>query len=259
MRRLWKRMEKTMTVNDTIESYRKRRNQLTPLILGVLALLLVIVGIIIVVTSMNGGGLAKLLATKTPTPTITPTQTNTSVPTDTPTVTATLTITPTGTPSSPENYIVQEGDNLTTIVKAHNLGSNGLLLIYMLNPLSTDPATGATTGIDPATANITVGQTIIIPNPGMQLPTATPIPTGLFPGSRITYRVMPGDSLAAIAIQLNTTVAAIVAANQSIMKTDGANTVIYPGETIVVPINLVTALPTKAATRTPPPTATAKP
>ena len=80
-----------MTVNDTIESYRKRRNQLTPLILGGVAVLLVVVGIIIVVTSMNGGGLAKLLATRTPTPTITPTQTNTPMPTDTPTITPTPT------------------------------------------------------------------------------------------------------------------------------------------------------------------------
>ena len=45
-----KRMGKPMTVNDTIESYRKRRNQLKPLLLGGLALLLVIIGIIIVST-----------------------------------------------------------------------------------------------------------------------------------------------------------------------------------------------------------------
>ena len=200
---------------------------------------------------MNGGGLSKLLATKTPTPTITPTQTNTPVPTDTMTVTPSPTITPTGTPSAPQNYIVQEGDNLTTIVTAHNLGKYGLLLIYILNPLVVDPVTGATTGIDPATGFITVGQTIIIPNPGMQLPTSTPLPTGLAPGSRVTYRVMPGDSLAGIANQLNSTVAAIVAANQATMKKDGANTIIYQGEVIIVPINLVTPVPTKPVTNTP--------
>ena len=245
-----------MTVSDTIESYRKRRNQLTPMLLGGVALLLVIVGIIIVVTSMNGGGLAKLMATKTPTPTITPTQTETPMPTATMTVTPSPTVTPTGTPSAPQNYIVQEGDNLTTIVNTHNLGKNGLILIYILNPLVKDPATGATTGIDPATGFITVGQTIIIPNPGMALPTSTPLPTGLAPGSRITYRVMPGDSLAGIAIQLNSTVAAIVAANQATMKADGANTIIYQGEIIIVPINLVTPVPTKAVTATLAPTAT---
>ena len=67
---------------------------------------------------------------------------------------------------------------------------------------------------------------------------------------------MPGDSLGAIANKLNSTIPAIVAANQSIMKTDGANTVLYPGELIVVPIDLVTAVPTKVVTSTPTPTAT---
>jgi len=245
-----------MSVNETIESYRKRRNQMTPLLLGGLALVLVVVGIIIVVTSLHGGGLAKLLATKTPTPTLTPTVTDTPMPTDTVTVTPSPTVTPTGTPSAPQNYVVQEGDTLTSIVNDHNLGKNGLILIYMLNPLAKDPTTGATTGIDPSTGFITVGETIIIPNPGMQLPTATPLPTGLFPGSRITYQVLPGDSLAGIAIKMNSTVAAIVAANQAIMKKDGANTVLYQGEVIVVPIDLVTPVPTKRVTPTPTPTAT---
>ena len=253
---LKKRMGIPMSVNETIESYRKRRNQMTPLLLGGLALVLVVVGIIIVVTSLHGGGLAKLLATKTPTPTVTPTVTDTPAPTDTVTVTASPTVTPTGTPSAPQNYVVQEGDTLTSIVNDHNLGKNGLILIYMLNPLAKDPTTGATTGIDPSTGFITVGETIIIPNPGMQLPTATPLPTGLFPGSRITYQVLPGDSLAGIAIKMNSTVAAIVAANQAIMKKDGANTVLYQGEVIVVPIDLVTPVPTKRVTPTPTPTAT---
>jgi hypothetical protein len=249
-------MGKPMTVNDTIESYRKRRNQLTPLLLGGVAVLLVVVGIIIVVTSLNGGGLSKLLATRTPTPTITPTVTETPVPTDTVTITPSPTITPTGTPSAPEKYVVQDGDNLTTIIKAHNLGENGLILIYILNPLGKDAATGAITGIDPATANIYPGETIIIPNPGMQLPTLTPLPTGMVPGTRINYQVLPGDSLGAIAIKLNSTMDAIVTANQATMKANGINTVLYVGELIVVPVNLVTPVPTKAVTSTPTLTAT---
>jgi len=244
----WKWMGEPMTINDTIASYRKRRNQLTPLILGSVAVLLVVVGIIIVVTSMNGGGLAKLLATRTPTPTITPLPTNTLVPSDTPTITSTPTVTPTGTPSSPENYVVKEGDTLTSIVKANNLGDNGLILIYILNG----------TNIDPATGFITVGQTIVLPNPGMQLPTPTPLPTGLVPGSRITYRVMPGESLGSIANQLNSTITAIVNANQVTLKA-GTSSALYPGELILVPIDLVTAVPTKAITSTPTPTVTATP
>jgi len=232
-----------MTVNDTIESYRKRRNQLMPMILGGVAVLLVIVGIIIVVSSMRGGGLGKLFATKTPTPTITPLPTDTLMPTETPTETLTATITSTATPSSPENYIVQEGDTLTSIVKAKNLGDNGLILIYILNG----------TAIDPATGFITVGQTIILPNPGMDMPTPTPLPTGLLPNSRITYRVMPGDSLGSIANQFNSTIDAIVLANTKDLK-DGAKSVIYPGELLTVPIELVTPVPTKAATPTATPT-----
>ena len=119
----------------------------------------------------------------------------------------------------------------------------------------TDSATGATTGIDPATGFITVGQTIIIPNPGMQLPTPTPLPTGLLPGARITYRVMPGDSLGSIANKLNSTVVAITNANLATLTT-GASSVLYPGELILVPIDLVTPVPTKAATNTPSPTVT---
>ncbi len=198
----------------------------------------------------------ELFATKTPTPTLTPLPTDTMTPTDTPTITPSPTVTPTVTPSAPENYVVQEGDSLTSIAQAHNLGNNGVLLIELLNPLTKDPATGATTGIDPSTGFITVGQTIIIPNPGMQLPTSTPLPTGLVPGTRITYTVMPGDSLGSIANNLNSTVAAIVNANPTTLKTNGANSVLYVGELIIVPINLVTPVPTKKVTATPTATAT---
>jgi LysM repeat protein len=240
-------MDISMTINKTIESYRKRRNQFTPLILGGLAVLLVIVGIIIVVTSMRGGGLAKLIATKTPTPTITPLPTDTPTLTTTSTITPTPTITPTATPSSVYDYIVQEGDNLYTIIEAKGLTVNDLILIYLLNP-----------DIDPATGFITVGQTIKLPPPNYPLPTSTPIPTGLAPGSRITYLVMPGDSLGSIANQFNSTIEAIVAANKTLLE-DGEDSIIYPGEQLLVPINLVTAVPTKSPTYTPTVTATTAP
>jgi len=240
-------MGKPMTINETITSYRKRRNQFTPLILGGLAILLVIVGIIIVVTSLRGGGLKKIIATQTPTPTSTPLPTDTPTLTETPTITFTPTITPTATPSSIYDYVVQEGDNLTTIVKAKNLGDNGLILIYILNPT-----------IDPATGFITVGQTIKLPPPNYPIPTSTPLPTGLAPGSRITYLVMPGDSLGSIANKFLSTLDQIVLANKTLL-TKGTSSIIYPGEKLIVPINLVTAVPTKASTSTPTPTATPKP
>jgi LysM repeat protein len=236
-----------MTINETIESYRKRRNRLLPLILGGLAILLVIVGIIIVVTTLRGGGIAKLIATDTPTPTVTSTPTATPTLTSTPTITSTSTITPTPTPSSIYDYIVQEGENLYTIIADHDLTEQDLILIYILNP-----------EIDPLTGFITVGQTIKLPPPNYPLPTATPLPTGLAAGARITYLVMPGDSLGGISNKFNSTVDAIVAANPTLLK-DGDKSVIYPGEQLVIPINLVTAVPTKAATATPTPTATTQP
>ncbi len=244
---LKKRMDKTMTINETITSYRKRRNQLTPLILGGLAILLVIVGIIIVVTSLRGGGLAKLVVTKTPTPTITPLPTDTPTSTETPTITFTSTITPTATPSSIYDYVVQEGDTLTSIVKAKNLGDNGLILIYILNPT-----------INPVTGAITVGQTIKLPPPNYPIPSPTPIPTGLAPGTRISYLVMPGDSLGSIANKFLSTPDQIVLANKTLLA-KGTSTVIQPGWILLVPINLVTAVPTKASTNTPTPTAKATP
>ena len=226
-----------MTITNTIDSYRKRRKQRLPLILGGAAVLLVVVGIIIVVTSLNGGGIT-LFTTKTPTPTITPSPTNTSVPSKTPTITPTPTETGTATPSAPYPYVIQEGDDLYTISQKKNLGDNGMILIYILNPL-----------IDPATGFITVGQTIILPPPNYPLPTSTPIPTGLAPGSRITYRVMPGDSLTLIAIKLNSTVDAIVLANK-IALPDGISTILSPGQLLVVPVNLVTPVPTVILTAT---------
>jgi LysM repeat protein len=238
---------KNMSINETIESYRKRRNRVVPMFLGGLAILLVIAGIVVVVTSLRGGGIAKLLATETPTLTITPSPTSTQTPTETPTITPTPTITLTATPSSIYDYIIQEGDNLYSLVESKNLGDNGLILIYMLNPT-----------IDPATGLITVGQTIKLPPPNYPLPTTTPLPTGLVPGSRITYLVMPGDSLGSIANKLNSTIVAIVAANPKALK-DAEKSVIYPGEQLVVPINLVTPVPTKAVAATATPTATTAP
>jgi LysM repeat protein len=240
---------KPMTINDTIESYRKRRNRLMPLILGGLALLLVIVGVIIVVTSLRGGGLVKLITTKTPTPTITSTPTETPTLTETATITVTPTITSTATQSSVYDYVVKEGDTLTSIVKDQNLGDNGLSLIYILNP-TIDPATVST--------SIIPGLVLKLPPPNFPMPTSTPLPTGLAPGTRITYTVLPNDSLGGISIKFNTTIAAIVTANPTLLK-DGEKSIIYVGEQLIVPINLATAVPTKVKTSTPTPTATAKP
>jgi spore germination protein YaaH len=142
---------------------------------------------------------------------------------------------------------VQQGDYLSTIATAHGLDANtGVILIFLLNPYNS--ATG--TGIDPQTAGIFPGQTIMLPPPDMQLPTATPWPTGIVSGTKITYFVMPGDSLGAIASKCNSTIDAIVAANPDVL-TSGATTNIQPGWLLQVPVNIVTPVPTAISTATP--------
>ena len=235
-----------MTISDTISSYRKRRKIPAPLLIGIVAVVLVLIGVVILIIGFSGGGGFHLFVTKTPTPTITPTPTSTSTPTETPTITPTFTETPTSTPSAPYQYVVQEGDYLITIATDHGLDDNGVVLILMLNPY--DSTTG--TGINPNTQEIYVGQTIWLPPPGMPFPTSTPWPTGIFQGTKITYFVLPGDSLGSIARKCNSTVEAIVAANKDMLP-DGEATTIYPGWLLLVPVNIVTQVPTAISTATP--------
>lgn len=244
-----------MTIKNTIESYRKRRTQMLPLIFIGVAVLLLVVSIILF--SASGGRGFKLFASKTPTPSTTPTPTDTLPPSETPTITPTPTETPTATPSGPYDYVVQEGDSLFKIAEDRQLGENGIVLIYMLNPYN--PTNADRPGINPVTGNIFVGQTITLPPPGMDIPVPTPWPTDALPGTRVSYFVLPGDSLGIIANKMNSTVAAILNANRDLL-TEGENSVIYPGWTLIVPVNLVTpvptATPTGQATSTPTPTAT---
>lgn len=225
-------------VSSTIEAYRKKRQRPNPLILYIIAGVLGIIGIVIIILAVTGGregGGFNLFATKTPTPTITPSPTNTIAPTLTSTVTETPTVTPTSTASVPFSYVVQEGDTLYDICERLELGENCLLNIYLLNPQ-----------IDPVLPIIRVGDTIILPYPGMPLSTPTPWPTG---ARQIIYFVLPGDSLGAIANKFNSTVDAIVKANKDLLE--DANSLIYPGIKLVIPINIVTPVSTFTPTPTP--------
>jgi len=235
-----------MTIKNTINTYRKRQQQL-PILIGIAAILLVIVGIIIVVVALSStkGGWNPF-ASKTPTPTETFTPTSTPTTTETATITLTPTLTATPTPSAPYVYTVKQGDSLYKLSQDNNLGDYGIVLILLLNPY--DPV--AKTGIDPTTGNIRVGQKINMPNPGMHVPTATSWPTNAPPGTRITYFVMPGDSLNSIAAKLNSTTDAILAANKTILA-KGLTTVLSPGWLLIVPVNLVTPVPTLRPTATP--------
>jgi LysM repeat protein len=242
-------------VAATIEAYRKRRQKKMPVIVGIIAILLVVVGAIILVVGFSNGGGFHLSSTQTPTPTITSSPTTTPTPTETPTTTPTPTDTLTPTPAAPYSYVVQEGDYQGKIIKDHGLSDNDLLIILILNPYH-DPYPGAAleNSIDPILQIVYVGQKITLPPPGMSLPTATSIPANAPPGFKITYFVLPGDSLGGIANKWNSTVDEIVNANQELLV-DGSATVIYPGWTLFVPINIVTPVPTSTTA----PTATAIP
>ncbi len=230
-------------IASTIGSYRKRRKQLVPLIIGVAAILLVIIGAIILTIALTSPGGFTLFATRTPTSTITPSPTNTLPPTNTPTITPTPTETATPMPSTPYSYIVQEGDSLSVIAEKNALGSNGVLLIFLLNPQ-----------IDSNNPIIYIGQTIILPPPGWLMPSPTPWPSGAPAKTLITYFVLPNDNLGSIAIQFNSTVDAIIKANPDLLA-DGVASIIYPGQRLQVPVNLITPAPTN----TPNPNATFTP
>jgi uncharacterized protein YkwD/predicted nucleic acid-binding Zn ribbon protein len=241
--------------SNVINSYRKRRQQRGPLLVyGAIAL--VVIGITVILFwlfSSRQNPVAGLFPTETPTPTLTftPTNTNTPIPTSTITETATITLTPTR--SGPIDYIIQENDSLDAIAQKFELGDDGVLLILNANPSIVNDFNGV----------IFVGQTISIPAPGSTLPTTTPIPADLARGTRIEYRVLPGDTLAGIAAKFNSKTEDIISVN----SIEDANALAV-GQILKIPVNLVTATATLPSTSTPvmptvagqtpiPPTATA--
>jgi LysM repeat protein len=226
---------------STISSYRKRQ-QMGPFIFGSLIVVLLVAGVILLVAwLLNGNGpKITLFATETPTSTVTASPTSTATQTATATVTVTSTMTVPPTPSEPFDYIVQEGDTLTSIAVKFNLGDLGLKKLFAAN-----------SAIDPAAPNLNIGQKIKIPNPDYQLPTTTPIPTNLAFGTKITYTIESGDTIAAIAAKFNSTFEDILKEN----KITDANT-IYAGQQIIVRANLVTPTNPPKPTITPGPSPT---
>lgn len=218
---------------DVIDAYRRRRERMVPLLLGGAASLLLVVGLVLVVLWISGDSppqLPAFLATKTPTPTETPTM---PPATDTPEPSATPTITLTPTPSGPRTYIVKEGDTLDSIAAEYEIDLD-LLLAY--NPEITDAGT------------IFVSQDITIPPPDAEFPTPTPLPEDLVAGTEIEYRVRAGDTLASIATEFNSTMEDIITLNELEDPND-----IRIGDTLLVPVNLVTPEPTETVDPNPPP------
>jgi LysM repeat protein len=221
---------------------RKRRNKNNTVFIAAGVLVLVGLGVLIYWLFQPGRPLSNLIATETPTPTITPSPTNTSTATPSPTETPTPTITFTPTFSAPFTYTVQDGDYLALIVEKFALGENAIPLILLLNPFNAENGFG----IDPATQIVIPGQVILLPYPGMPLPTSTPVSPNLPRGTLIEYVVQSGDSLAGIANFFNSTIEAISKEN----NITNPNALLI-GQLLRIPVNLVTPTATRGPTSTP--------
>jgi uncharacterized protein YkwD len=204
------------------------------------AIALVVLGFLLLVYWLTRPGqpLGQYFATDTPTPTATFTPTDTSTPTLTATITETPTPTATFTPSGPFPYTIQEGDSLDAIAQKFNLGNDGILLILDQNPQIMQQNNGV----------IFVGETIQIPPPGTTRATSTPIPANLPRGTKLDYQVLPGDTLAGIAVRFNSKQEDILTANPEIGTDINA---LQVGQALKIPVNLVTATATLPATSTP--------
>jgi LysM repeat protein len=192
---------------------------------------LIIVGIVLGVTryQANGDTPAQVVAAgdpPTPTAVATATLTPTAGPTDTPT--ATFTLTPTVTPT-PRTHIIAAGENPSYIADLYGVTVDELVKVNNIDDVQT----------------LQVGQELIIPAsafPDAGNPTGSPPP-------QIVYVVESGDTLLGIALSHGTTVDAITAANP-----DTSLDLIFPGQSLVVPLATPTATSTPTDTPTPSPT-----
>jgi LysM repeat protein len=229
---------------SVIESYRKRQ-QVMPFLVGGFAVLLVAIGIIILVVWFTGGNRPAfaLFASATPTPTETATSTPvppTLTPSLTPTETQIPTETVTSTPSGPFEYTVQELDTCWDIAVTYEVGLDVLLAIN---------------GFAAGQCPISPGDTIMIPQPGAELATETPLPTNIARGTQIQYSVKLGESMDMIASRFNSTVDEIIRLTNIYNRENDLdvmedNNTIYAGQILIVPVNIVTPTATIAPTST---------
>jgi LysM repeat protein len=226
---MWNKSSPQNTINQF-----KNRRQLLPIFISVMALLLVIIGIVILVLWISGGGFSINLFNKKPTPTSTlaPTPILSPTPSPIPTETPTPTSPVTPTPSGPFEYEVKQDDTCWGVAVKFKADFEALLAINSF-PNGTCP--------------IIPGQIILIPAPGQSVPTQTPFPSDLAKGTKITYTIKSGDTLASIASAHNTTLADILALNKN-KFTDLNNIPI--GIQLIIRVNLVTPTATFAPTST---------
>lgn len=229
---------------QTLNTRRRRKGNFGMIVMWALSGLLVLGGLYLIIAWFSGGGLGaiSLFASDTPTPTMTLTPSNTPTISLTPTISETPTLTGTVTASAPFLYTVELGDTISSIAEKFQVE---FIVVMALNGLNNDSV-------------LLAGEQIIIPNPDMELPEPTPLPEGLRRGTEIEYLVLPGDTLADIASRFLSTEEEIIDANDL----DNPNS-IFVGQLLLVPVNLVTAIPTPSITATSAesatPTATATP
>jgi LysM repeat protein len=212
---------------------RRRARMVPAILLGVAGVILIGILVLVALTFVNGPGLG-LVKTDTPVPTATASQTPTStpvpptdIPEDTPTATVTAGPSPTSTPVL---YTVVAGDSLFTIAEQFKANVCTMMIINNI----TDPSL------------LSVGQVLIIPGPDTQLPTPTPLPTGLPRGTTLEYVVQCGDTLDSIASKFNSTGDDIARTNKI---TDPLS--IQIGQVLQVRVNIATPTPTLSPTAAP--------
>jgi LysM repeat protein len=224
------------SAQNVIDSYRKKRQQSVPFLVGGLAIVLVAVGIVVLIVWLSGANQPSIsfFATQTSTATITPLPTATDTPSNTPTELPTETLVPTETltptAASPFIYEIQENDTLFSIAEEFSVD---VLVLMALNNLTFESV-------------IRVGDEILIPNPDLALDTPTPLPEGM--RGVIEYTVATGDTLEAIATRFSSTVDAIIEETEGL---ENANE-IFVGQVLRIPVNIATPIPTS----TPGPAAT---
>ena len=235
-------MEGKDSPQDVIDKYH-RRQQWMPFVIGGVAILLIMVGVIVLIVWLAGPNRPNInlfaSATPTSTETFTPSPT---IPTATPTLTNTLTpsptVTNTPTASGPFEYVILANDNCYDIATKFNVDLAVLLAINNFkNACPIQP-----------------GQKIMIPAPGQKLPTETPLPTNIARGTKIEYTIQLGDTLASIASKFD--------ANIDTIKKDNEITdanAISAGDVLIIRVREVTPTKTVAPTSTPMPEGTVEP
>jgi LysM repeat protein len=233
-------MSEKESTKEIINSYRKRQSKSWQnILLFVGTILLIILGAAFLIFWLTGTrmDIGTIFASKTPSPTAT--FTPSPIP---PTATITLTPTeslPTNTPSpspSPTRsgaviYIAEEDDTFASIAEQFDIDIF-TLLVYNASEDRLE--------LDLSNPILFVGDEVLVPAPGATVPTPTPIPFDVLPGFRVEYMVRPGDSLGSIAVVLRSTVEDILIYNDDLEDPNA----IFPGQILIVRVNLVTPAPT---------------